>query len=95
MREFAEAQLASQRSDLNRAALLLPNATPEQWGALAVAAAELQALMGILQQPDPFLTLTTEMQALNTQCQGVERTGRPRPPACRGSPRRWGPSCRA
>lgn len=91
VREFAEAQLASQRSDLNRAALLLPNATPEQWGALAVAAAELQALMGILQQPDPFLTLTTEMQALNTQCQGVERDWKAAPAGMPGQPAALGP----
>ncbi|WP_375759792.1 hypothetical protein [Corallococcus exercitus] len=91
VREFAEAQLASQRSDLNRAALQLPNATPEQWGALAVAAAELQALMGILQQPDPFLTLTTEMQALNTQCQGVERDWKAAPAGMTGQPAALGP----
>ena len=91
VREFAEAQLASQRSDLNRAALLLPDATPEQWGALAVAAAELQALMGILQQPDPFLTLATEMQALNTQCQGVERDWKAAPAGMTGQPAALGP----
>ncbi|RKH41403.1 hypothetical protein, partial [Corallococcus llansteffanensis] len=91
VREFAEAQLASQRSDLNRAALLLPNATPEQWGALAVAAAELQALMGILQQPEPFQTLTTEMQALNTQCQGVERDWKAAPAGMTGQPAALGP----
>ncbi|RKG94235.1 hypothetical protein D7V97_39280 [Corallococcus sp. CA053C] len=91
VREFAEAQLASQRSDLNRAALLLPNATPEQWGALAVAAAELQALMGILQQPDPFQTLTTEMQALNDQCEGVARDWKAAPAGMAGQPAALGP----
>lgn len=89
--EFAEAQLATQSADLNRAALLLENATPEQWAELGVAAAQMSALMQILQQPEPFSTLDRELRLLNDQCRLVERDWVAAPSGMPGAPEPLGP----